>query len=72
MKDGRPLHWRAVQFLAGQAVAELGVHGVRTHFVLNPTTMAPGTVFWYKIPVLNRSVIQSEFFFHRHPDRNNM
>ena len=69
MKDGCPLHGRTVQFLTGQAVAEFCINGICTYFVLNSTTMAPRTVFGYKILILNRRIIRSESFFHRHPNR---
>lgn len=69
MKNGCPLHGRTVQFLAGQAVAEFCIYGIRTHFVLNRTAMAPRTIFGYKSRIRHRSVIRSESIFHRHPNR---
>lgn len=68
-KDGCPLHGRSVQFLAGQAVAEFGIHWIPTHVVLNSTAMAPRTVFGYKMLILIRRIIRSESVFHRHPNR---
>ena len=59
MKNGRPLHGRAVQFLAGEAMADFGVHGIGTHLVLNRTAMASGMVFGYKILILDRCVIRA-------------
>ena len=47
-KDGRPLHRCTVQFLAGQAMAEFGIHGIRTHVVLNRAAIATGLVFGYE------------------------
>lgn len=70
VKDGGPLHGRTVQFLTGQAVAQFGIHGIGTHFVMNGTAMAPGTIFRYESLVLSGSIIRSEFVFHGHPDRN--
>ena len=66
IKDGRPLHRRTVQFLAGQAVAEFGIQGVRTDFVLNRAAMAACTVFRYEIRIPDRSVIRAKLFFHLH------
>jgi hypothetical protein len=60
-----------MQFLAGQAMADFGVHGIRTHVVLNRAAMAPGTVFRYEIRVLDRRVIRAECFFHLRFDSNN-
>jgi hypothetical protein len=45
VKDGCPLHRCAVQFLAGQAMTDFGVHWIRTDLVLNGATMAPCTKF---------------------------
>ena len=51
VKNGRPLHRRSVQFLAGQAVAEFGIHGIRAHLVLNRAAVAACTVFGYKVRI---------------------
>jgi hypothetical protein len=64
MKDGCPLHGRTVQFLTGQTMTEFCIHRIRTHFVLNRTAMAPGTVFRYECLIFSGSIIRSEFVFH--------
>jgi len=67
MEDGHPLHRRAVQFLAVQAVAEFGVHRIRAHLVLNGTAMAPRPVLGYEVGIVNTSIIGTEFIFHHQP-----
>ena len=57
MKDGGPLHWGTVQFLAGQAVADFGIHGICTHVVLNRTAIASRPILGNKIIITERSVI---------------
>ena len=65
VKNGGPLHWRAVQRLADYAVTDFRVNRVRAHFVLDGLTVAPGTVFCRKGRILNRRKCVSKFFLHK-------
>lgn len=66
VKDGCPLHRRAMQFLAGQAVAELGIHGVCAHLIVNRPAVAARPVLGDKVLIPGRSVIRSKFVLHGH------
>ena len=64
VENRRPLHGRAVQFLAGEAMAELRIHRVGAHLVLNGTTVTAGPVFHLETGIGNRGICRSEFICH--------
>ena len=64
VKDGRPLHGRAVQLLADHAVADFRVHRICAHFLLDGLTLTPGVVFCRKRLIPNRCKYFSKFFLH--------
>jgi hypothetical protein len=64
VKDGGPLHGRAVQLLADHAMTYFRVNRICTHFVLNGLTVATGVVFCRKRLIPNRRKFFSQFFLH--------
>ncbi len=59
VKDGGPLHWGAVQFLARPAVTNFRIHGISTHLVANTPTKAGGSVLGDKLRIINGCIFES-------------